>query len=371
MAEAFTPQEKRYMERALRLAVRGQGKVEPNPMVGCVLVRNDKIVGESYHNRYGQAHAEANALKSAGQQARDAIAYVTLEPCCFTGKTPPCTQALIQAGVRRVVIAMEDPNPKVSGKGMQKLQAAGIQTAVGLCKDEALALNAPFCKLQRTGRPWIILKWAQSLDGKIATRTGHSQWITSQAARKQAHRLRGKLDGIIVGAGTVAADDPLLTCRHLKPKRIATRIVLDPELSIKENTQLLKTTDQAPTLIVTATRAVQTSKAESLRKAGAEVLGVPLSSGSLDLAALLGELGNREMTNVMVEGGGRTLGAFFDANLMDEAVVFVARKLIGGRQAVSPLNGEGLATVDQVLDPVSTRVSRVGPDDMYRIVFSR
>ncbi len=370
MAETFTPDEQNYMKRALRLAARGQGRVEPNPMVGCVIVRDNTIVGEGYHRRFGEPHAEVNALKKAGDKARGAVVYVSLEPCCFHGKTPACTQALIKAGVQRVIAAMKDPNPQVNGRGLRELEAAGVQTAVSLCEEDARRLNAPFCKLQRTGRPWVILKWAQSLDGKIATRTGHSQWISSEPSRKQAHRLRGRVDAVIVGSGTVDADDPLLTCRHVKPQRIATRIVLDPQLAINEQAQLVTTIDQAATIIVTAERAVQTSKAEALRHAGAEVLGIPVVGGRLDLDALLNELGRRQMTNVMVEGGGRTLGAFFDAGLTDEAVVFVARRLIGGRQAVSPLNGEGLAQVDQAAKPILTKVSRVGPDDMYRIVFS-
>ena len=202
----------------MALAVRGQGAVEPNPMVGCVLVRGGRVVGEGWHKRFGGPHAEVEALRAAGRAARGATAYVSLEPCCHFGKTPPCTDALIAAGVSRVVAAMRDPFPKVRGRGRRLLEAAGIKVGMGLCEAEAMRLNAPYLKRQRTGRPWVILKWAQSVDGRIATRTGDSKWISSEDSRAQAHDLRGRVDAVIVGVGTVRADDPLLTCRHGRPR---------------------------------------------------------------------------------------------------------------------------------------------------------
>lgn len=354
------------MLRALALARRGQGRVEPNPMVGCVLERNGRIVGEGYHRRFGGPHAEVEALRAAGSRARGATAYVTLEPCCHFGKTPPCTNALIEAGVARVVAAMRDPFPKVRGKGQRQLEDAGIAVEVGLREAEARDLNAPYLKRQRTGRPWVILKWAQSLDGKIATRTGDSKWITGERSRRVAHQLRGRVDAIVVGVGTVLADDPLLTCRGVRHRRIATRMVLDPHLRTPPRAQLVRTAGQMPTCIVTANASLRTRTADLLRRAGVELLGVRYRPRTgLDLGSLLDELGRRGMTNVMVEGGGRTLGAFFDAGLADEALIFIARRLIGGTVAPSPLSGIGPATMEDLTPIVRSDMRRSGPDDLY------
>ena len=359
------------MRRALRLAIRGRGRVEPNPMVGCVLVRRGRVIGEGWHRRFGGPHAERDALRRCNGSPRGATAYVTLEPCCHHGKTPPCTDALIEAGVSRVVAAVVDPFAAVRGRGIRTLREAGLRVDVGVCQAEAEALHAPFFKLRRTGRPWVILKWAQSLDGKIATHTGDSQWITGPAARREAHRLRGRVDAVLVGIGTVLTDDPDLTCRHVRPKRIATRIVLDGRLRIRRRAKLVRTARQTPVLIATTRTALRErrSTADWLGSAGCDVIALPGRRGRIDLPALLDELGRREITNVMVEGGGEVLGAFFDQGLADEALVFVAPKLIGGQRALDPLAGRGAASIADAVTLHHPVRRRVGDDVMLSFRF--
>jgi len=370
MARSFTSDDEVFMRRALALAARGQGYVEPNPVVGCVLVRNRCVVGEGYHRRFGQAHAEINALAHAGAEARGATAYVTLEPCCHHGKTPPCTDTLIAAGVRRIVVAMRDPFPEVRGRGFRVLRSAGIDVSSGLCEVDAKRLNGPYLKRQQTGMPWVILKWAQSLDGKIATRTGDSQWISGERSRAYAHRIRGRVDAVIVGVGTVRADDPMLTCRHGRPRRLATRVVIDPTLRIPMGAQLVRTAREIPTLIVSNRSTSQLQRARRYERAGVEVLGVRETKKGLDLGLLLKELGRRGMSNVMVEGGGKTLGSFFDAGLADELFVFVARRIIGGASAQSPLAGRGPARMRDLRPCVAVQHRQSGEDDLYYVVLT-
>ena len=238
------------MRRAVELAERGRGHVEPNPLVGAVIVRDGQIVGEGWHKKFGQAHAEVNAFTSAGEAARGATLYVTLEPCCHHGKTPPCTDAVIRAGIARVVAALQDPFPQVAGQGAALLRAAGIPIEFGVCAKEARRQNAPYLKLLATGRPYVHAKWAMSLDGKIATRTGDSQWISNETSRRRVHELRGRMDGILVGIGTALADDPLLTARPPGP-RTACRVILDSKGRLPITSQLVRTAAQVPTLIVT------------------------------------------------------------------------------------------------------------------------
>lgn len=371
MSAIFTTQELTWMRRALSLAARGRGSVEPNPMVGCVLVRDGRVVGEGYHRRYGGPHAEVQAIRDAGRSARQATAYVTLEPCCHFGKTPPCTDALIAAGVKRVVVAMRDRLPPVGGRGVGILRKAGVRVDVGLCEEEARELNGPYLKLKGTGRPWVILKWAQSIDGKIATRTGDSKWISGEKSRRMVHKLRGLVDAVVVGVGTVIADDPALTCRHVKARRTATRIVIDPHLRTPVAAQLVRTASKVPVIIATDKRRSGSQKARRLVRAGVEVLGLPMRRSGLDLDALLADLGSRGMTNVLVEGGGRTLGAFLDAGLADEAVIFVSRRLIGGAAAPSALAGRGPDRIADAVCPLRTSLCRCGEDDVYRLLLTR
>lgn len=331
------------MRRALRLALRGQGRVEPNPMVGCVLVQDGRVIGEGWHRRFGGPHAEVEALRACRTSPAGATAYVSLEPCCHFGKTPPCTRALIDAGVARVVAAVQDPNPRVRGRGLSALRRAGVVVEIGLCEDEARRLNAPYFLRLGRGRPWIILKWAQSLDGRIATHNGDSRWISDADCRRHAHRLRGRVDAVVVGVGTVLRDDPLLTCRTSRPRRVATRVVLDPGLRTPPASRLVAGARRVPTLVVCTSDAPPRRRAR-LAAAGCEVI-VGGSRRRIALEALMRTLARRGMSNVLVEGGSETLGRFFDARLFDELNVYLAPLLIGGATAPGPLGAVGAATV--------------------------
>jgi diaminohydroxyphosphoribosylaminopyrimidine deaminase / 5-amino-6-(5-phosphoribosylamino)uracil reductase len=334
-----------WMLRALDLAERGRGYVEPNPLVGAVVVRDGKIVGEGCHERFGGPHAEIHALRTAGETARGATLYVTLEPCCHQGKTPPCTDALIQAGITRVVAAMADPFPQVAGCGAAQLRAAGIAVELGLCEVEARRLNAPYLKLLATGRPYVHIKWAMSFDGKIATATGESKWISNETSRRKAHELRGHMDAIIIGSGTALADNPLLTARPPGP-RTACRVVLDSRGRLPLTSQLVKTAREVPTLVVSGLN----TRAEPLEGVGCEGLKLATGeNGRPTVASLLNEFGRRRWTNVLVEGGAEVLGSFIDAGAGDEVHIFVAPLLIGGTGARSPLGGRGVAHLKEVL----------------------
>jgi len=339
------------MAQAIALAMHGLGCVEPNPMVGCVIVRDGEIVGQGFHEKFGGPHAEVNAIIEAGERAKGATVYVSLEPCCHHGKTPPCTQSLIAAGVKRVVVARQDPFPEVSGRGIAELRAAGIQCDVGACAAEADWVLAPFLKLIETGRPWVIAKWAMTLDGKLATRTGNSQWISSEASRAVVHQLRGRVDAVIVGSGTAQADNPLLTARPLSladMKRVATRIVVDSEASLSLESRLVQTAADMPVLVV-ASESSCADRRQRLEDAGVEVLVSAGSTHVQRLAALFDELGRRRMTNVLVEGGSKLLGALFDAHAVDETHVFIAPKFAGGAAAPSPVGGEGVERMASAL----------------------
>jgi diaminohydroxyphosphoribosylaminopyrimidine deaminase / 5-amino-6-(5-phosphoribosylamino)uracil reductase len=351
------------MARAIELARRGEGAVEPNPMVGCVIVCGEEVVAEGWHRRYGSPHAEVEALTVAGPRAKGATAYVTLEPCCHQGKTPPCTQALIAAGVRRIVCAQRDPFPQVSGRGIEELQRAGIEVDVGILQSEAQKLNAPYLKLIKTGRPWIIAKWAMTLDGRMATARGDSKWISGQESRNVVHQLRGRVDAILVGSGTARADDPLLTARPPGP-RVATRIVVDSQASLGVDSQLVRTASQAPVLVAAGSVAAAKAKRDQLTAAGCEVLALDGSSSNDRLLQLLDELGRRRMTNVLVEGGPKLLGSLFDLGAIDEVHVFIARKLVGGTGARAPFIGAGVDKIGDALQLDETQWQQLG-DDVY------
>jgi diaminohydroxyphosphoribosylaminopyrimidine deaminase/5-amino-6-(5-phosphoribosylamino)uracil reductase len=346
------------MLRALELARRGEGSVEPNPMVGCVLVHRGAIVGEGWHQRFGGPHAEIEALNAAGDAARGATAYVTLEPCAHHGKTPPCTNALVSAGVARVVVACEDPNPQVNGRGLAELTAAGIQCSSGVLAEEAAELIAPFKKLITERRPWVVAKWAMTLDGKIATHSGDSRWISGEDSRVRVHELRGRVDAIIVGRGAVQQDDPLLTVRPSGP-RIPTRIVLDSLASVPTESQLVRTAAEAPVLVA-ASKAAPEAQCERLRTAGVEVWQSPAEDPAQRWFDLLDELGRRQMTNVLVEGGAKLLSALFDAHSIDEVHAFVAPKLVGG--GPSPIAGHGVELMKDARQLRGCVVEQLGSD---------
>ena len=357
------------MEHACHLARQGAGSVEPNPMVGAVLVDDNlTLIAEGFHARFGGPHAEIVALDHAGQQARGSTLFVTLEPCCHFGKTPPCTDALIRAGIRRVVVAQTDPFPEVAGKGIEKLRQAGIEVEVGLLEETVHRLNAPFRKLVETGLPYVHAKWAMSLDGKIASSTGRSQWISNEKSRARVHQLRGRMDAILVGIGTALADDPLLTARPAGP-RVATRIVLDSQARLPLQSQLVRTVADGPVLVVVGESA-PVENIDRLRQAGVEVLQLPAVASKasdlhISLTPLLQELGRRRMTNVFIEGGSQIHGAFLDAGLIDELHVFIAPGVLGGAHAKSPIAGAGLpdpATMPRIDRP---EVELIDGGDVY------
>ena len=330
------------MRRALELARRGLGRVEPNPSVGAVIVDDtSRTIGEGWHQEFGGPHAEIHALHAAGLAARGATLYVTLEPCCHFGKTPPCSRAIIAAGIRRVVVAMRDPASHVDGTGIRELCEAGIQVDVGLLESEASQLVAPFVRFMTQHRPWFHAKWAMTLDGKIASRTGHSQWISNESSRAVVHALRGRMDGILIGIGTAIADNPLLTARPTGT-RLATRIVVDSHARLPLDSQLVQTGADAPVLVF-VTPDSQQERCQLLRSRNVEVHQIDSDlSGHPDLQKIALELGRRNMTNVLIEGGSQLLGSFFDAQLIDEVHALIAPKLVGGASAPTPLSGLGL-----------------------------
>ncbi len=356
------------MRRAIELARRGIGLVEPNPPVGAVVVDDQlRLVGEGCHERFGGPHAEVQALAQSGPAARGKTLFVTLEPCCHFGKTPPCVDAIIAAGIRRVVVGMQDPFPQVAGQGIARLREANIDVEVGFLEREARRLAAPFCKLVETGLPYVHAKWAMSLDGRIASRSGQSKWISNEASRAVAHRLRGRMDAIAIGIGTALADDPLLTARPAGP-RLATRVVFDSSARLPLDSQLVRTAGTAPLLVVVGPRA-SAENVSCLRGEGAEVLESPGcddpdAADRIDVREVLTELGRRRMTNVLVEGGSQLLGAFFDAQLLDEVHVFIAPRLLGGKDARSPLAGSGRLAPPELPD-LETPEIEVLDGDVY------
>lgn len=357
------------IRRALELAERGRGSVEPNPLVGAVVVNDDQVVGEGWHQRYGEAHAEVNALSAAGDAARGATLYVTLEPCCHFGKTPPCTEAIIRAGIRRVVASMPDPFPQVAGQGFEQLRAVGIEVKVGVGEREAQEQNAPYLKLLHTGRPYVIAKWAMTVDGKIASHSGDSRWVTGEAARRRVHELRGRMDAIIVGIGTVLADDPLLTARPPGP-RTPVRVVLDSQLRLPPQSRLVQTVGVAKVLIVHSPQANAESRRQ-LEQAGCELLAVPSTEGRPIIRGVLETLGRRRFTNVLVEGGSTVLGSFLDARDIDEVYAFIAPKLVGGSRAPSPVGGSGVARMASAPRLTGCSVEPIGEDWLIRGRFAQ
>ncbi|BAZ93582.1 pyrimidine deaminase [Thiohalobacter thiocyanaticus] len=351
----------RYMSRALQLARRGLYTTDPNPRVGCVLVKDGEIVGEGWHERAGQPHAEVHALRAAGARARGATAYVTLEPCSHHGRTPPCSEALIGAGVDRVVAAMQDPNPQVAGEGLARLEAAGIVTESGVLASESAALNPGFIQRMRNGRPWVRCKLAMSLDGRTALASGESQWITGPAARADVHRLRARSSAILTGSGTVLADDPSLTARPdgmddselLQPLRV----VLDTRLTLAPTAKLLSQPGQ--TLVLTASD--DAARRQALEAAGAEVAVLPVRDDRLDLPAALRLLGERELNEVMVEAGPTLAGAMLQAGLVDELIIYMAPQLLGDA-ARGLFHLPGLATMADRVALTIEDIRAVGPD---------
>lgn len=346
--------DKHYMQRAIDLAARALGKTSPNPMVGCVVVKDGRIVGEGFHTAAGQPHAEVAALTDAGDVA-DATVYVSLEPCSHHGRTPPCAELLAKLKPSRVIAAMEDPNPLVSGRGLQVLRNAGIQVEVGLLEDKARQLNEVFIKYITTGLPFVIAKCGMSLDGKVATHTGDSKWITGEKSRAHAHHLRQRVDAILVGRRTVSLDDPSLTARLPESKNYnPIRVILDGRKRLHHEHKIFKQPREAPTWIVTTT-------ARTYDNADA-VLKVSGEPGDINLLELMQELGRREVTSVLIEGGGATLASAFAANIVDKVAFYVAPKIIGGHDALGAVAGVGAVTLDDATELKGMQAINVGED---------
>lgn len=351
-----------YMKEALQLAAKAEGYTSPNPMVGAVVVKDGRIVGCGYHQKAGTPHAEVHALKDAGVKAEGATIYVTLEPCCHYGRTPPCTEAIKNAGVNRVVVAITDPNPLVAGKGLNVLKEAGIEVTSGVLASEATKLNEVFIKYITTKMPFVVLKAAVSLDGKIATVGGESQWITGPESRLYAHRLRHKYDGILVGINTILDDDPSLTTRLPEGDGVdPVRIVLDSKCRTPVNAKIINQSSKAKTIIA-VTEAADKNKITALKKAGVEVLVINDQEGMVNLDQLLRRLGEMQITSLLVEGGSGVHGSFLTAGVIDKVYWFIAPMLIGGRDAPGAVAGSGIKELTAAVRLNQPRVNRFGAD---------
>jgi diaminohydroxyphosphoribosylaminopyrimidine deaminase/5-amino-6-(5-phosphoribosylamino)uracil reductase len=346
------------MKRALTLARKGIGRTAPNPAVGCVIVRDGRIVGEGWHRQAGTPHAEVHALAMAGEAARGADAFVTLEPCCHTGLTPPCSEALIRAGIGRVIVGMTDPNPRVNGGGLDALRRAGIETVSGVLEEECRAINRPFIKHVTTGRPFVTYKCAMTLDGKIATVTGDSRWISSDESRTYVHRLRSRCDAVMVGVDTIIADNPQLTVRHVKGRN-PLRVIVDSTLRTPASVGVLSGPLARMTIIATTEANPRIHR--RYQQCGATVLVCRSRDGRVDLADLWGKLGERGIQSVLLEGGSRLAGEALLQGLIDECIFFYAPRLIGS-DGFSPFAITGLTAMDQAINLTDLKVQRMGSD---------
>lgn len=349
-----------YMKKALKLAARGKGKTSPNPMVGALIVKGNKTLGEGYHRKAGTPHAEIIALKKAGAGAENATLYVNLEPCCHTAKrTPPCTKAIIKSGIKKVVIAMIDPNPNVSGMGVKELRAAGIKVERGVMEAEAKKLNESFIKYMTKREPFVILKIAQSLDGKIATAKGESKWITGSDARKYVHKIRNEVDALLVGIGTVEKDDPSLDCR-IRGGSNPYRIIVDSSLRIPLHSRVLKYQDNRT--IIAATDNASERKIAALAKRGVRVLTLKSKRGKVDLKSLMKELGKLKISSIMIEGGSSISASALSSGIVDKVMFFIAPKIIGGIDSIPSVGGTSPALLKSALQLKNMKAASYGND---------
>ncbi len=356
-----TAADEAFMREALELAVRGTGRVNPNPLVGAVVVKDGKVVGRGWHEAYGQLHAERNALANCtADEARGATIYVTLEPCCHTGKTPPCTDAIIERGLSRVVVGSADPNPLVSGGGVRALRDAGIEVVCDVLREECDEINQVFFHFIKTKTPYVVMKYAMTMDGKIATRTGESRWVTGEAARQRVHEDRNRYKGIMVGIGTVLADNPSLTCRLEQGGRNPIRIVCDSKLRTPLEANVVATAHDVPTIIATCNANV--AAAQPYEQAGCEMLVVDERQGHIDLCELMQALGQRDIDGVLLEGGGQLNWSALESGVVNKVQAYVASKLFGGAEAPSPIRGLGVETPDAAIQLSAPRVIPVGDD---------
>lgn len=347
-----------YMKRALELAKKGAGHTSPNPMVGCVVVKDGRIVTEGYHERYGEFHAERNALTRCEEDLTGAEMYVTLEPCCHQGNTPPCTDIIIERSIGKVYVGSMDPNPKVAGKGVKILQEHGIEVETGVLEKECLALNEIFFYYITTGMPYVAMKYAMTMDGKIASCTGDSKWVTGEKARHHVHELRKQYSAILAGIGTVLADDPMLNCR-IEGGVDPVRVVCDSSLRIPLSSQLVKTAGDIPVIVAYAKENPEKEKA--LLQAGVELISAG-RDGRVDLAVLMRELGKRKIDSVLVEGGGAIHGSLLKSGLVQKIYCYLAPKLIGGREAGSPVEGDGFSRMKDALPVKEMEILPLGQD---------
>lgn len=356
-----------YMRRAMELAERGVGFTNPNPMVGAVIVKGGKVIGEGWHERCGEWHAERNAFKNCKVSAEGATMYVTLEPCCHYGKTPPCTEAIIEHGIARVVIGMEDPNPLVAGKGIAFLREAGIEVVCGIEEEALREQNRVFLKYISTRLPWVALKAAMTLDGKIATRTGDSKWITGAEARAYVHELRHRFMAILVGIGTAVADDPLLNCRiEGRGVRQPIRVVVDSNARLSLESQLVQTAEEYRT-IVAYTRFAPEERVKALREAGVEMLLCEEKEGLVDVRNLLELLGQFGIDSILLEGGGSLNYTFLAEGLADELYAFIAPKIVGGMNAKTPVEGLGVEKMADAITLELKNVLNIGDDVLLKL----
>ena len=356
-----------YMRRAMELAERGVGFTNPNPMVGAVIVKGGKVIGEGWHERCGEWHAERNAFRNCTVPAEGATMYVTLEPCCHYGKTPPCTEAIIEHGIARVVVGMEDPNPLVAGKGIALLREAGIEVVCGVEEEALREQNRVFLKYISTKLPWVAMKTAMTLDGKIATRTGDSKWITGAEARAYVHELRHRFMAIVVGIGTAVADDPLLNCRiEGRGVRQPIRVVVDSNARLSLDSQLVKTAGEYRT-IVAHTRFAPEERVKALREAGVEMLLCKEKEGLVDVRNLLELLGQSGIDSILLEGGGSLNYTFLAEGLADELYAFIAPKIVGGMNAKTPVEGAGMEKMADAINLELENVLNIGHDVLLKL----
>mgnify|MGYP002687154445 FL=1 len=353
------------MERAIELAKRARGFTSPNPMVGAVIVKDGKVIGEGYHERCGELHAERNALASLTESAEGATIYVTLEPCCHYGKTPPCTEAIIEHKLAKVVIGSRDPNPLVSGKGAAILRKAGIEVVEDFMREECDAINPIFFHYITTKRPYVAMKYAMTMDGKIATRTGASKWITGEAARNHVQTLRHAYKGIMVGIGTVLADDPMLNCR-MQGGIDPVRIVCDTHLRIPMDCQIVQTADTIETILATSTN--EKEKIDQLIKKGIQILQIPEKDGCIDLNLLMQTLGEKGIDSILLEGGGRLNDSFLREKLIQKAYVYLAPKIFGGEDAKTPVEGIGVSLPEQSANFKLQQIQQIEEDILLEYI---
>lgn len=348
-----------YMRHALALAKKGAGYVAPNPMVGAVIVKDGRVIGEGYHERYGELHAERNALRNCSESPKEATMYVTLEPCCHYGKTPPCTEAIIEQGIKRVVVGAMDCNPLVAGKGVKILQEHGIEVVTGVLTGECEKQNRSFFHYMRTGRPLVTMKYAMTMDGKIATRTGASQWITGEKARHRVHEDRNEMMAIMVGVGTILTDDPMLTCR-IDGGNNPIRIICDTNLSTPLDAQVVRTAESIPTIIATSCTKIE--RQSPYLDMHCQIIEVDCVDGHLDLNALMERLGKQKIQSILLEGGGTLNWSALQSGIVNRIQAYIAPKLFGGMEAQSPVQGLGVETPDQAYTISNQSVSMIGED---------